>query len=63
MSDKFRKKPVVVHALNFDGLVAYALARPDTNVVDGIRDVAPSRGLEMCIRDRGKVWGAAVCVT
>ena len=36
MSDKYRKKPVVIHALNFDGLVAYALARPDTNVVDGI---------------------------
>ena len=33
---KFRKKPVVIEAVTFDSLVAYGLAHPSANIVNGV---------------------------
>ena len=36
MSEKYRKKPVIIEAVTFEGLVAYGLSRPEANVVNGM---------------------------
>lgn len=36
MMQKFRKKPVVIEAVDFDNFVAFGLAQPGANIVNGM---------------------------